>query len=271
MKRRGALGVAALAVMLAEPRPAAAQDAVLVGPKETPPWEVAGVASYQSAPIRGGTNPFGAGFGGRFGRSFGRLYIGANVVDYLGGTDVDLQARALLWGGEVGFSFRRSLGGGLSLLVRPGLGVGAAMLFYTLPTTTVTTSNVAPTSHVVDMISTASHRTTPVSTVPSTSTGSGSTTTGSSASGSTNTTTGSPSSGAATTSTPATTIVTTSNDTTTETSLYLQPSLSVMLESSFWFAGAKGSALILPTVGDGLGGSALWVTYGIEGDVGVRF
>jgi hypothetical protein len=227
------------------------------------------VVSYLTPPIRGGTNPFGSGVGGRVGTSFGPLYVGANIVNYLGGTDVDLHARSLLWGGEVGYTFRRAWSGGPTLVVRPAVGAGAAMLFYTVPTTTTSTSNANAAAHpIVDMVSTASHRTT---TVPS----SGASTIGStSGAGSTGTSTpsGSTSTGATgTSSTPAETIVTTTSETTAETSLYIQPSVTVMATWSWCFVAVKASAVVIPVVADGLGGDATWLTYGVEGQVGLLF
>jgi hypothetical protein len=112
-------------------------------------WEVAGVASYLTPPIHGAANPFGAGFGGRLGISFGHLYVGVTVIDYLGGTDVDLTTHAIVYGGEVGWQFRRSLGGTMALTLRPSFGLGAASVSYSTPATTTS-------SGTVDVVSNAS-------------------------------------------------------------------------------------------------------------------
>src|ERR1700690_3817341 len=42
--------------------------------------ELAAQASYVTPPIRGGANPFGAGFGGRVGLVYSGFYVGASVV-----------------------------------------------------------------------------------------------------------------------------------------------------------------------------------------------
>lgn len=267
------LAISAAALLVAAPAMAQEElgmSTVPLGPKPAS-WEIAGAVSFLSPPIQGGTNPFGSGFGGRIGTSFGPIYVGGNIADYLGGDDKDLHARSLLWGGEVGYTVGHAFNGGVTLSVRPGVGVGAAMLFYTTPTSTTTTANANPAAHpIVDMVSTASHRTS-TPTIPSTTTGTGTGT-------STGTTTGTPTSSGGTTgttatgaSTPSETIVTTTNDTTTVTSLYVQPSVTVLLSASWCFAAVKGSATVMPSVADGLGGTATWLTYGLEGQVGLLF
>jgi len=94
-------------------------------------FEAGARSGYITAPIRGGVNPFGIGFGGRFGFSVSGLYLGASAMDYLGGSDVGATDHAWLLGGEVGYSFRI----GLHVTLRPQLGVGDALLVHTEPPT----------------------------------------------------------------------------------------------------------------------------------------
>ncbi len=115
-----------------EPRPVAPArpgDAVAV-PLEV---ELAGEAAFLTAPIRGGTNPFGAGFGGRAGLAYGGLYIGVSALDFLGGDDVDVSYRAILYGVEAGYGVRLGLAPGATLTLRPLVGVGDASVSYTDP------------------------------------------------------------------------------------------------------------------------------------------
>jgi hypothetical protein len=90
-------------------------------------------SAYVTPPIRGGTNPFGIGFGGHAGLSVDDFYAGVRVVDFLGGTDVDVSYRSLLAGIEVGYDFRVGLSGHTSFAVRPQLGLGDAVVYYTDP------------------------------------------------------------------------------------------------------------------------------------------
>lgn len=96
--------------------------------------ELGGEAAYLSPPIRGGTNPFGAGFGGHLGLAFrGGLYLGVSALDFLGGKDVDLSYRALLVGVDVGYAFPFHLFGSAILTLRPQLGLGDAAIYVTDP------------------------------------------------------------------------------------------------------------------------------------------
>jgi hypothetical protein len=96
--------------------------------------EVGGQVTYLSPPIRGGTNPFGLGFGGRIGLTLsGGFYLGARVTDYLGGRDVDVSYRSLLVGAETGYGWRIPLSGTASLVLRPQIGLGNASIYYVDP------------------------------------------------------------------------------------------------------------------------------------------
>jgi hypothetical protein len=96
--------------------------------------ELGAQVAYVSAPIRGGTNPFGPGLGARLGIVIGRgLYLGGRITDFLGGSDVDVSYRALLVGAEAGYGLRLPLGGGASLTLRPQAGVGNAAIYYKDP------------------------------------------------------------------------------------------------------------------------------------------
>jgi hypothetical protein len=95
--------------------------------------ELAGEAAYVTAPIRGGTNPFGAGFGVRAGLDFSGFYVGVSVLDFLGGKDVDVGYRSLLYGFELGYGWRIPTASSTFLLLRPRFGVGDAAVYYTDP------------------------------------------------------------------------------------------------------------------------------------------
>ena len=92
-------------------------------------FEAAARAGYATGPIRGGVNPFGAGFGARVGFDIGPLYLGANVMDYLGGSDVGATDQALMFGVEVGYHLRF----GRYVTLRPALGVGDTILSHGEP------------------------------------------------------------------------------------------------------------------------------------------
>jgi hypothetical protein len=205
-------------------------------------WELAGRASYLTPPIRGGTNPFGAGFGGRLGLSLANVYLGVTVIDYLGSTDVDLATHGLLYGGEVGYGFRIAAGASKLLTIRPEVGVGGLTLFYTTPSTAsaTTTSGAVATRANVDVITTATA--TKVTTPPSRSP--------------------SPSSGSSASASQPNTV--------TMSNLYVQPALTVMLSAASGFVGVKGSMLVVPGISDGVS-SSTWLSYGVEGQLGVRF
>ena len=123
-----------------------------------PSWEIGGGVSYLAPPIRGGSNPFGAGFGGRLGFSTSNVYLGVSVIDYLGSQDVDLTTHSLLYGGEVGYGFTVQTGTGVFFTVRPEAGVGGLTLFYTTPTASSlpASSATVKTRANVDVVTTAS-------------------------------------------------------------------------------------------------------------------
>jgi hypothetical protein len=126
---------------------------VMVPSKPSPiDWELAAFADYLTAPIRGGTNPFGLGFGGRVGLSVHGFYVGLTAADYLGGSDVNLSDQAFLIGAEIGYGAVlhdfESLH--MKVLLRPMLGVGEAGVSHTDPSIV---SNFKP-----DVVTTASGR-----------------------------------------------------------------------------------------------------------------
>ncbi len=80
----------------------------------------------------GGFGPLGFGIGGRGGVSIGNLYVGVDVIDYLGATstcgscstppgvaDLKQSRSALLYGFEGGYNLKFS-----PVMIRPQLGVG---------------------------------------------------------------------------------------------------------------------------------------------------
>ncbi len=116
-------------------------------------WEIAATADFLTAPIRGGTNPFGLGFGGRAGLSVYGVYAGFTVIDYLGGTDVNQSDRSILIGGELGYgakihTFERER---VTLVLRGVVGLGNASVAHDDP---ALAQNVKP-----DVVTTASGRT----------------------------------------------------------------------------------------------------------------
>lgn len=127
------------------PPPAPAEPAQAPAQSETQPapgenvgenveWELAGDAAYVTAPIHGGTNPFGAGFGARAGLVWGGgWYLGATFTYFLGGKDVDVSYRAIFYGLDFGYGFHFRTFGGSSLTLRPRIGAGDAAVYYTDP------------------------------------------------------------------------------------------------------------------------------------------
>lgn len=113
--------------------------------------ELAALGDFLAAPIRGGTNPFGAGFGARAGLITSHVYVGATVTKYLGGTDVTQSDASLLGGVELGYGFVLHHSPHWHLELRPMIGVGDAAISHTDPSLV---QNVK-----VDVVTTASGRT----------------------------------------------------------------------------------------------------------------
>jgi hypothetical protein len=121
-------------------------------------FELGGAFAFTTPPIRGGTSPFGMGFGGRAGLAFSSgVYVGLAVIDYLGSKDVDVTDTALLYGLELGFGFELADAPEAKLTLRPQVGVGGVTVFRTDPSASAATT---PTSgsgrRQVDVVSGAS-------------------------------------------------------------------------------------------------------------------
>jgi hypothetical protein len=126
--------------LVPDERPASLADAENLSPPyaaKSVEVELAGEVAYVTPPIRGGATPFGAGFGARVGLDLSGFYLGVSVLDFLGGKDVDVTYRALLYGVEFGYGLRLPAFGGAFWLVRPRLGVGNAAVYYTDPSLAV--------------------------------------------------------------------------------------------------------------------------------------
>jgi hypothetical protein len=238
------LGLVAL-LLSGAPSLASAQE--LGAPTSTrdaraPAWELAGKAGFVAPPVRGGTSAFGGGFGGRLGVSIAGVYLGASVVDYLGQTDIDVWSHALLYGGELGADLRLASFGGASLVLRPQLGAGGLTIFRTTPNaaSAATAGSAVRTRANVDVVTTASGGA------------------AISSSGSTGTLSASGTSAAAST-------------TTTVSNLYVQPGATLLLTSPTTFVGVNASMLVVPSLSYGGNEPTTWVTFGLEGQLGVRF
>jgi hypothetical protein len=96
-------------------------------------WALGGRVSYLSAPIRGGTTPFGAGFGGAFSFAVSNVYVGATLAYFLGGSDVNITDHALTYGLELGYEIGLVPLGRGRLVLRPQLGAGGATVYHTDP------------------------------------------------------------------------------------------------------------------------------------------
>lgn len=88
---------------------------------------------YLTAPVRGGTSPFGAGFGARGGVEFSGVYIGGRITDFIGAKDVDVTYRSLLVGVEAGYGFRLLAFGETFFVLRPTVGAGDVAVSFTNP------------------------------------------------------------------------------------------------------------------------------------------
>jgi hypothetical protein len=198
-------------------------------------FEAAATAGYATVPIRGGVNPFGAGFGGRLGLNLSHLYLGVSVTDYLGGSDNQATDRALLLGGEVGYSGTL----GRHLILRPLLGVGDTFLFHREPGGggAALTPGAAASGGAPDVVTSASGVTTP---------------TGGGGGGGGGT-------GA-------------SSDTTTVKNIYVAPKLVALLGYEHFFASASFGALIVPGIlyGPSPAETTTWISYTFEAQLGFR-
>lgn len=179
-------------------------------------WELAADTRYVSPPIRGGTTPFGAGFGGHTGISIPSFYIGARVQYFLGATDIDISNEALVYGLDLGYGFHLARLGGVTLTLRPLIGVGGLRIYHTDPSTLKN----AP----VDVVTTASGRSS--SRMPSA--------------------------------------------TITVDNLYVEPSLQLTLQSGLLFVSVGGSTMVIPSIGYGGQAPMTWVTWGMQGSIGIR-
>jgi hypothetical protein len=216
--------------LVIEPPP----DIAIAPPVRTYVFEAAATAGYATVPIRGGVNPFGAGFGGRLGLNLSHLYLGVTLTDYLGGSDSGATDRALLFGGEVGYSGTF----GRHLILRPLLGVGDTFLYHREPgsgggaLTPGATTPGAP-----DVVTSASGVTS--------STGSSGGTAGSSG---------------------------TSSGATTVKNIYVAPKLVALFGYDHFFASASFGALFVPGIlyGPAPAESTTWIAYTFETQIGFR-
>jgi hypothetical protein len=147
-----AFGSEGLADPPAEPRaesPAA--------PATPPAWsfELGGAITYATAPIRGGTTPFGLGFGGRAGFSTSHVYFGLRVLDFLGGKEIDVTNTALLYGAEAGYDVGLGSISAGAFTLRPRVGGGGISVSRTDPSTIAATSGTSGRGRV-DVVSRAS-------------------------------------------------------------------------------------------------------------------
>jgi hypothetical protein len=206
-------------------------------------FELTGHTAYTMAPVRGGTNPFGLGFGARLGFVVSHVYVGGLVVGYLGGTDVDTSETALLLGGEVGYDLGTRLGDGW-LTLRPQLGVGMVTITRTDPSLLATSSSSTSSVKVTkpDVVTQATPA--PVS---------------SGSSGSAGTIT---SSGGSSSSAPS--------DSVSVSNVYVQPGVTLMYSFGSAFAGVNGNLMMIPGLNYG-GYQTSWFVFGMEGRFGLRW
>ncbi len=122
-------------------------------------FEIAALGDFLAPPIRGGTNPFGLGFGGRVGLVASHVYVGFTIAQYLGGTDVTQSDASLLAGAEIGWGFMLHESPRWHLELRPVIGVGDAAISHTDPSIV--------TNATVDVVTTASGRTVTTRNAPS--------------------------------------------------------------------------------------------------------
>jgi hypothetical protein len=175
--------------------------------------EIGGHTTFTTVPIRGGTTPFGLGFGGRFGVVFRSVYLGLTATHYLGETDVDISNYAILGGLELGYGFTFEAARGRFTL-RPGAAVGIARVFHVDPSAGKSTSD-------VDVVTSASR-------------------------------------------------ATSTSDTITVDNVYIQPGITLLYAYGAPFVAAKVTALVLPGIDYG-GAASTWLSYGLSGQLGLRF
>jgi hypothetical protein len=218
-----------------------------VAPPGKHTYELGAHADYTMAPIRGGTNPFGVGFGARIGFRLSNVYAGANVVSYLGGTDVDTSETALLLGGEAGYDVGTPLGSGW-LTIRPQVGVGGVQITRTDPSLLSSSSSALSTRTAKlgkpDVITQATRS----SPAPISSGSSGTTSAGGGGGGS--------SSGP--------------SDKITVSNVYVQPGVSAVYSADLFFVGMNANYLIVPGLNYG-GYSTSWFAFGVQGQAGLRW
>ncbi|HEX8792252.1 MAG TPA: hypothetical protein VF765_14960 [Polyangiaceae bacterium] len=136
------------------PIPYEAQPATTTSVEENVAWEIAGQAAYVTPPIRGGTNPFGAGIGARAGVTWGGgWYLGGTFTYFLGGKDVDVSYRAIFYGIDFGYGFRFPAFGSSTFTLRPKIGAGDAVVYYTDPSLAADVVTSASGSSTSDTIS----------------------------------------------------------------------------------------------------------------------
>jgi hypothetical protein len=95
--------------------------------------ELAALGGFLAAPIRGGTNPFGLGFGARAGMVASHIYVGATITKFLGESDVTQSDASLLGGVELGYGFVLHSSPHFHVELRPVVGVGDAAISHTDP------------------------------------------------------------------------------------------------------------------------------------------
>jgi hypothetical protein len=176
--------------------------------------ELAAEATYTTVPIRGGTTPFGLGFGGRLGLVFHRIYVGANAIGYLGGMDIDISDHAILYGLELGYDVAFDAGPG-RFIVRPQVGIGGVRIYHTDPSLA---RSIGP-----DVVSSASGRRS-----------------------------------------------SSNSGTTTLDNVYVQPGMTFIYAPGMPFAAVNANALVLPGINYS-GVMTTWLSYGLQGQVGLRF
>lgn len=232
----------ALAALLAAPVVLAAEEPPTpIAPPSTPHFELGARGGWVAPPIRGGTNPFGAGLGARLGYAGSLLYLGATAVGFFGSSDVDTSNHAALYGGELGASFHLMAGSSAYVVIRPHLGIGGATVFHTEPAATTSSTTTRPGRTRDDTLAGGTDVITAAS--------SSGTTRGGSAS---------------------------STDTTSVTTLYLEPGVTALFSSGSPsggqpFVGANASVLYLPSAAYGGQTASAWLTYSVGAELGVYF